>query len=450
MSGIGSVAIVGHGARAWPVAALLATELPESVTVCVFERADPGVPVAAVIPAGGDFARRLGFTPEQLMEQDWVISSLGSVLEGFKRAASATVVAPSGSLPMVGGVALHHLVRRTVQAKRTGEFGSAWNRFRFCARAAQAGKMALPSDAPQSPLAMLGPQVSFDCAHLAAFLRQRAGKRVSVSQGEPVWVDRDGDGPIQGIVLDDGERVTAELYIDCDGSLDAWATGAWAAKEAPLGELLDDKARMPRFRALDNAVVCEIPVRDGTLATPWPLARSELLERPWEANLVRLGRTSAPDLFSAHFALLSAQALHLADCFPASRRMQAEAQVFNRRQDETRAQIEAFALAPLYLSDRGGEAWDAFRSVAPPEQLRLRIEQFASRGRMPRFEREWADEQSWIDLLTIMGVEPRRHDRRADAIPIAQAARILEQIGSDLDRALATMPDASTFEARFG
>lgn len=149
---------------------------------------------------------------------------------------------------------------------------------------------------------------------------------------------------------------------------------------------------------------------------------------------------SLSPLLGADAVLAQEMALHLADCLPARMDMEHEARAFNLRCAETAAAIADFANAPVCLTPRTEPFWAASRSAANSRTLQIRQDQFASRGRIPSIEREYADEQAWIEMFTALGVKPRHYDRRAGTIPSQQVKQILETIGQQLDAALAAMP----------
>ena len=75
-----------------------------------------------------------------------------------------------------------------------------------------------------------------------------------------------------------------------------------------------------------------------------------------------------------------------------------------------------------------------------PDSLRIRMEQFRSRGRLVTFEGEIFDEQSWIDLMIGFGVIPDRIDPMARSLDMAAMSRRLKNLTGAFDQALASMP----------
>ena len=128
--------------------------------------------------------------------------------------------------------------------------------------------------------------------------------------------------------------------------------------------------------------------------------------------------------------------------------MTVEARRFNALHARTIERLAELVAAPLALNTRSEQEWQAVRASPVPEALRLRIDQFGSRGRLPEFDGEIVDRQFWIDLLMASGVVPRSHDRRADAFDPRQLDRALGTVRAQLDQTLREMSSQAEFDAR--
>ena len=477
-SAVHTIVLAGRSADVWPVAALLERELPPRIKLHVIE--DGGIygPRGATVPLGSGYHTRTGIDCATLLEHCDAALSLGSVLENWRGEGSRFVTAPSGTLPAVGGVALHQLLLK--MAAGNADFGQSFAPFRFAARAAEAGKMALPADAPDSPLAMLGPQVSFDRGRYAAMLRARCEGACTISKGRVAAAQINGCGDIGSVTLDSGAKIPGDFFVDCSGDLSDVAgcpEDLRPLQIVPFGQVAtialvaDRKPVMPIYRAQEDGLLAITPTASGqllTFACSTETTEETILQftsesaviatvgngctdTPWLHNLVRLGTASVQigSMLSADIVLLQAQSLLLADCLPVRSQMQAEADAFNRKHAETVRGITDFAFAPLYLGAHAGLVWEEVRASPPPHSLQIRIDQFRSRARVPSFERDYADEQTWTELLFGMGLQPSGYDRRADTIPPAQIGRVLNTIRQQLDGALARMETRTNFLRRF-
>lgn len=442
---LGSYLLFGDTVDVWPVAAMLAAHLPAAVAITVVEsRRCPAEAIA--IPLQDPYFRALGIGASELADAG-ARFALGYALEGFGGAGTRTIVAPSGDLPAIAGLPLHQVLRCVAgQAGALDRFGDHYAGFRFCARAAAAGRMALPEDAPESPFAMLGPLAIIDRIALANLLRNWiAAARIVSLEGEVANLVREGSGGVTSARLADGRDLEADLFIDLRTRADRAFEGKRIA--LPLLEALatshigiavdPSESAMPTFSA------------SSARASGW---EPHAIEAPWAANLIPLGPASAElgPLFSVDPRLLLTQAVQLAECLPATEDTTVEARRFNRLHARAVQRLYELVGAPLHLNRRGEEAWQALRSIAPPEGLALRIQQFRSRGRMPEFDGEVVDRQLWIDMFIAFGVLPSRHDRRADAFDARQLDAALGTIRGQIEQALAAVLTQGQFMQRFG
>ena len=398
-----SFAILGKRADVWPVAAMLARQLPGHAEISV--TLSPGsVEETAVIPLADPYFAALDIGAEELVRAG-ARFALGYALEGFAGEGSRVIAAPSGDLPALGGLAFHHIFHRVAgEAKALDRFGEIYEGFRFCSRAAGQGSMALPEDAPDSPLAMLGPLAIIKRERLADLLEATVSAgRISLT-----------------------EDPQADFIIDLE---------ARQSDEATLDLSLLSQSQI----AADNDGLPTYRLQEGT-------SESFALAEPWQGNRIRLGPASAAmgPMFSADARLLLLQVMHLMECLPSSSAAHVEARRFNGLHERSVQRLYEMCAAPIVLGRKDCPSEDM------PEGLALRMEQFSSRGRLPELDGEIADRQFWIDLMICFGVVPTRHDRRADALDARQLDRALGTIRGQLEQSLAAMPTMERFLQRFG
>lgn len=440
-----SYLLFGAKADVWPVAAILAAQLPASIAITVVEEADHSGELVA-LPVEDPYFHALELRASDLAHAG-ASFALGYALDGFLGPETRILAAPSGDLPAIGGLALHHILRRVAgEAGALDRFAELYEGFRFCARAAAEGRMGLPGDAPDSPLAMLGPLAIIDRSALGSLLAERLPKRRVESFASKIARLEYGDNDrTLAAWLDNGTSLAADVFVDLRDPIEPAGPG--------------ETMRLP---LLDAASAAGAGVRSELNAAPLPryiaeaqpalpAARAFALQRPWVANLIRLGPASAKlgSLFSADGRLLLAQAMHVAQCLPASADMAVEARRFNQLHSCSVSRFDELVAAPLFLNRRTEPHWRDLRKAAPPAGLALRIEQFRSRGGLPEFDGEVVDRQYWIDLLMGFGVVPERHDRRADGFDPRQLDRALGMIRAQLDQALGGMPTRAAFGHRF-
>lgn len=424
-----SIALVGAAQDVWPVAALLAPALDARAAVTVVEHGSAHETVA-VVPVADPYFTLAGIDVSDLAKAG-ADFALGYALEGFVSDGRRIILAPSGNLPMIGGLPFHQILRKVAaEARALDRFGELYEGFRFCARAAEAGAMALPADAPQSPLAMLGPLAVVDRMALAKLLRSKAQAFTgTVRAAETISLVAEGVSG-QYTLLADRVPIKADFVIDLRARAKSGEDRSLPALDGGLGATAQyDAGALPTYRASESGKVCD--------------AAAFASEAPWSGNLLRMGRASAflGPLFAADPRLLLLQAQHLLETLPATQDFVAEARRFNQLHCRSVERLSEWVAVPTGL---GSDA-----QAPMPEGLALRVEQFRSRGRMPSFDGDILDPQTWIDLLLTFGVIPQRHDRRADAFDPRQLDRALGTVRGQLEQALKAMPASARFRQRF-
>ena len=449
------IAIFGQSHELWPVAALLVKNLPAATKLIAVEDSDVVDPAAVTVRLDDPLLVRLGISAEELRAANSAIFALGTELRDWLHHGSRFFATGSGSLPEIGDIAIHQLMLRAALIyDQPDRLAYLYQPFRLPARAAEAGKFALQSSDPRSPLSMLRPTVQLDRADYVALFRNRLPSgRVNRFTAHPTAVLVAADGEtINRVELDNGNVVDADLFIDVSGAvgdvakLKSQADWHSISDGFPFDRLLatettDDPGKADRHgvaRAIKGGVLITTPLRETSITqlvcassvmsgeAPQDLAKFEgnatALEpgysaQPWIGNLVQLGTASScfGPFLSADTMMLHRQAALFTDHLPARLEMTVEAS----RED-----------AP----------WAGLRGRTFAESLAIRIDQFRSRGRFVAFESEICDEQSWIDMMIGFGVVPGRVDPMAQSLDMTTMSRRLKNLTTAFDQALAAMP----------
>jgi tryptophan halogenase len=299
-------------------------------------------------------------------------------------------------------------------------------------------------------------------------------QRVDRTEGEFGQVERRGDGGIAALLLKDGRRIEADLFLDCAGpsaplltavgdSFEDWS--AWLpADRLLLGEL---KGRRPSpvdgVEALDDgwrwtaplagkalvgfayasAITDEQQARRVLEAGEMATIRTGRQRAPWVHNVLALGDAAVAvdplegvNLHLAQSAILRAlELLPGRDCHPV------ELAEYNRRTDWATSRVRDFlALHYLRSGRREGCFWAELADRPPPETLALTLEQWERRGRLPFFEEESFDSDSWTAVLFGLGIMPRDVDPVADGVSLDQAVPAIARHAKSLAALAARLP----------
>ncbi|ASK87428.1 tryptophan 7-halogenase [Sphingorhabdus sp. SMR4y] len=474
------IAIFGKSHELWPVAALLELELPPDITLVLVEDTRPVEPAAVTVRLDDPLLLRLGINGEDLQKTSSAVFALGCELRDWKDGSSSFFLTGSGSLPAVDDVAIHQIMLRAAELNdQRDRLAYLYQPFRLPARAAAAGKFAFQSPDPRSPLSMLRPTVQIDRAEYAELFRQRTkSRRTEIVKASPKFAFPSSDGgAIDRIALDNGAAIKADFHIDMSGEASGLVTDFprpdWhsIAGKLPFDRLLSGTQtgvpsaaeRHVVARAIRGGLMISTPLRERSTvqllclsghlsADEWrALVGSEAQEirldpgyvdQAWTGNMVRLGSASASlgPFLSADTTILHRQAVILANHLPARLDMTVEAREYNRRHLAAVEHVRDFTLLPFALNRRTDLPWSGIEKQRMPENLRRRIDQFRSRGRLVAFEDEIFDEQSWIDLMMGFGIVPDRFDPMAQTLDMAAMPRRLKNLTRAFDRALAEMP----------
>jgi tryptophan halogenase len=104
---------------------------------------------------------------------------------------------------------------------------------------------------------------------------------------------------------------------------------------------------------------------------------------------------------------------------------------FNRLTRSETERIRDFVAVHFLSSQRTeGEFWQSMPGRERPDSLARTLEQFEGRGRLPKFEEESFDDDSWYAVLFGLGLLPRRIDPTVYRIDEEEAADMMGQIAT--------------------
>jgi tryptophan halogenase len=265
---------------------------------------------------------------------------------------------------------------------------------------------------------------------------------IRIADGTLADVEVDGSGDISALRLANGQRLSADLYVDCSGpeaavigrlapgdredwtswlpcdrvlsgvmpahpsapaltqttaTASGWLWRAPTAAHTHAGYVYcsrfldDDGAR----RALSAALNAITDLRIQTL-------RSGRRRNPWVRNCVAIGGAAieleplvGADLHGAQLGIST-----LIELFPAVAVSAVEAAEYNRIMVEYGDGLRDFTLAHYRLGTaRAGAFWDAVRATPLPPRLAHKIDLFSANGRIQVYDFESFEETDWAWLL---------------------------------------------------
>ena len=490
---IRSVVIVGGGTAGWMTAAALGRVLGRDYADIRLIESDAIGTVGvgeATIPQINIFNRMLG-----IAEDDFVRRTKGSFKLGIEfvdwGALGTRYFHPFGHYGIdMEGVSFHSFWMRMA---KSGAFADVED-FSLMARAARGGKFMRPIDAGNSPLSGIAYAFHFDAGLYAAYLREYAeAKGVSRTEGRINAVERDGEsGNISHLLLESGERVDGELFIDCSGfgglvigktlgvpyrDWSRWLpcdravavpcerladlppytrstarTAGWQWRIPLQHRIGNGHVYASRYISDDEAAAQLLGSLDGE-----PLADPRFLKfttghraRFWERNCVSIGLSAGflEPLESTSIWMIQTGIARLLSNFPDRRFAAAERDRYNRQMIEESEFIRDFLILHYHATRRGdSDFWNYCRTMAIPERLAEKLRIWRSTGRAFREHEELFNDTSWFAVMLGQGVEVERYDPLADILPYDELTARMEHIRQAMANSADYMPSHDRYIA---
>ncbi len=486
------VVIVGGGTAGWMAAAVFSRTMGASLEIRVVESDAIGtVGVGeSTIPQIRNVNQFLGIDEDAMVRatsgtfklgiqyNDWVGPG-HSYLHAF-----GDVGLPLGPLPFQ-----HYWLRRRAEAGVEDLATYSLN-----ATAAKACRMARVEKVGNSPMAGMKYAFQFDAGLYGRMLRtyaeQRGAKR---TEGKVVDVRRRGeDGFIEAIVLEGGERIGGDLFIDCSGfrglliegalksGFEDWrewlacdrALAVGSAPAAPMRPYTQANARpagwqwriplqhrtgnghvyCSEFMSDDEAAAILLQSLDGeALGDPRPIRFTSGVRRQiWSRNCVAVGLSAGflEPLESTAIHLIQSGISRLLSLFPDRGFDPAVIDEYNRNMRKDYEQVRDFLVLHYRTTERRDTPfWRRCAALPPPDSLRQKLEIFNATGQIFREGEELFTEQSWLQVMVGQGILPRRHHPLADNLPREKLEEFLGSIRTLIRGAVERMSPHERFIA---
>jgi len=478
-----NIVVVGGGTAGWMTAAGLAGMLkPGICTVRLIESDAIGIVGVgeATLPQMRDFNTAIGIIESDLMRRTNASFKLGIefVDWGFR---GSRYIHPFGEHGRpIGGASFH---QQWLRACRPGTLDD----YSYAVVAARENRFDWPSADRGTIESTYDYAYHLDASLYAAYLRGFAERRRATrTEGRIIAVERHGSsGDIAALLLESGERVSGDLFVDCSGfralvigeTLDeAWedwskwlpcdrALAVPCARSDAFTPYTRSTAReagwqwrIPLQHRTGNGYVYASAFTDETqaadllmanldgaaLADPRPLRfRAGRRRHGWSRNCIAVGLSSGflEPLESTSIYLIQAAIQNLVGLLPRRQIDPALADEFNRRMDLEYERIRDFLILHYAATSRDdAELWRYTANMAVPDSLSEKISLFRHRGQVPQYRDGLFSPPSWLSVFLGQGIVPATHDRLADLMPLDRVAAELAALRSDIARRVAAMP----------
>lgn len=488
---VSNIVIVGGGTAGWMTAAALSKLLGASYHIRLVESDEIGIIGVgeATIPHINEFNQALGIDEDEFLRATQGTFKLGiefvnwgalgeRYIHGFGRLGQASDAMP-----------FHHFWLRMQQSGKA----SPLEVYSMNTAAPRHAKfMRARPDMAGSPMQDLVHAFQFDASLYARFLRNYAEKRgVLRTEGKVMQVQqRATDGFIDALVMENGERIAGDFFIDCSGmrallieqtlhaGYEDWshwlpcdrAIAVPCESAGPLLPMTRSTAhsagwqwRIPlqhrtgnghvyssAFMEPDQATSILLENLDGaTMAEPRHIRyQTGRRKKFWSHNCVAVGLASGflEPLESTSIHLIQTAISRIANFFPRSGFDAADVAEYNRQTSVEYEHIRDFLVLHYKVTKRSDSAfWNYCRNMPVPDTLQRKIDLFSSNGRIYREKDELFTEMSWLQVMIGQGILPRAYHPFADLRPEAEVAAYLKNVERVIERCVKAMPSQAEF-----
>lgn len=459
--------IAGGGLVGLSAATAFARALPDTRLTVIDTGPDPAA-LADLVPLSSPgiehFHAAIGLEERDLVRDGIATHHLGTIFEHWSSSGAAWIHAFGKYGKPADGVPFDQV---WFYARQAGEVGT-YERYSVGAMLARHGKFVHPTMDPNSLGSGFAYGLRLDPDRYRDRLKQQAtASGVAFISGGVGRVEPK-DGGVAALLLTDGRRVEADLFVDCTGpsarllaaiddSFEDWS--AWIpfdrlAISSEPGVMIASPAI--RVRALNNGWSAEWTLRGRKLCARLAIAglgasiRPGRRLRPWIGNVLALGDAATAFDPLHGFNLDAAQrAILLAlELLPGRDFNPLETGEYNRRSEQVTRRMRDFIILHYLRSGRSSGLWAQLGEIVPPDSLARTLEQYEYRGRLPFHEEESVTRYSWAAALIGMGIVPAKVDPQAAGVPLDRAFSAMRQLAREIDEVVQRLPNYGDYLAR--
>jgi tryptophan halogenase len=495
LTAIKTITIVGGGTAGWMTAAALVRFFPkEHYTIQLVESDAIGtVGVGeATVPHIRYFNNMLGIDESDFIRETQATYKLGIQFENWGDIGEF-YIHPFGSHGYeLNGIGFHHYWIKLRNQNRVAPL----DRFSMAVVAAENGKFNYPSDDLNSPLSTYTYAFHINASAYARYLRQYSEARgVLRVEGKIKHCELNSDGEIGFLVLDSGQKIQGDLFVDCSGFSGLLIEGALKTGYENWSQwLLCDRAiAIPTksqgdIKLYTRAIArqfgwqWEIPLQhrtgngyvyssqfisdDSAYQSLLSNLEGELLAEPnflrftpgmrlqsWNKNCVAIGLASGflEPLESTSIYLIQIAILKLLEFFPEHSKSTTKRNEFNRRIRSEYEKVRDFIVLHYHLNRRtDSELWKYCAQMNLPSELEQKKALFYESGHVEKYLHGLFMEPSWLAVYLGQASAPQNYDPRVDFFDVNTIADHLKNMSQGLKEITERMSAAnrSTYHER--
>jgi tryptophan halogenase len=478
------VVVAGGGTAGWLTAFSLVTRLGKLLDITLVESDQIGtVGVGeATVPTMRAFHSLIGIDEKEFMAATQATFKLGIQFDNWGQQGDSYFHS-FGEIGQRSWMAEFH--EFWMEAKAQG-FGGSLEDYCLELKAAKANKFA--TQVGKKPVNFA---YHMNATAYAAYLRTKSESAgVKRLEGRITQIQNDQEGNISTLILEGGEQVSGDVFIDCTGfrglligeNLDVgyedWSH--WLAADSAIAvQTQAVEAPRPYTRAIAHPAGWQwrIPLQNrvgnGIVYSSQFLsddeAKSTLLanlsgqtiteprqlrfktgrrKKAWHNNCIAIGLSSGflEPLESTSIHLVTTAILRLMKLFPFGGNTALLAEQFNRETQLELETIRDFIILHYHQTQRNDSPfWDHYRTMQIPESLVHRMAMFHENGYA------WPDDvslfrvDSWVQVMMGQGLMPKQHHGAGRVLPVDGLKQQMIALRKMIERSVAQMPEHADF-----
>ncbi len=482
------VVIAGGGTAGWMAAAALARTLGNAIELTLVESEAIGtIGVGeATIPPLVAYNRLLGIGEADFMRTTQATFKLGINFENWKQQGESYF----HSFGVTGRDHWSAGFQHFWMHGQTKGHSASYDDYCIELQAAMKSKFAhLPDN-------RINYAYHLDSGLYARFLRKMAeADGTHRAEGKIAEVQLDGEGGnIAALLLDSGERIEGDLFVDCTGfralliegalhvGYDDWShqlpcDSAIAVQTAsvrppvPYTRAIAHNAgwqwRIPLQHRQGNGIVyCSRYLdKDAALERLLSSVEGEVLTKPnfirfttgarrkqWHRNCVAVGLSGGfmEPLESTSIHLIQRAILRIVRMLPMGEVSERDIAEFNDQQMTDMEQIRDFLILHYKATERRDSAfWRQCADMDIPQSLTHKIDLFRETGRVFRKNEELFVENSWVQVMLGQGIMPKAYHPVATKLSDAELDHLLGGLRDSVAKTVASLPDHQAYVAQY-
>jgi tryptophan halogenase len=488
------IVIVGGGTAGWMTAAALSKKLASHYRIRLIESdeiATIGVG-EATIPVIKLFNAMLEIDENEFLRSTNGTFKLGIEFVNWGQIGDSYIHGFGEIGHELGEISCHHYWLKMRQAGQAPDLGH----YSINSAAPRQSKFIRSvAEMPGSPLGQIANAFHFDAGLYARFLRNYAQARgVQRTEGKIVeTVLRPNDGFIEAVVLQSGERVNGDFFVDCSGmralligqalnsDYEDWShwlpcdraiavpcesveplvpytrstahSAGWQWRIPLQSRIGNGHVYSSRFMGQDEATSILLNNLDGK-----PLAEPRFIpflpgrrKETWRKNCVAVGLSSGffEPIESTNIHLIQTAIARLISLFPNMGFDAADIREFNKQTQFEYERIRDFIVLHYKATQRNDSPfWDYCRTMDIPETLQHRMDLYRSNGRVYREGAELFADVSWVQVMHGQGLRPRSYHPLVDLRPKAEVAAFVGEIETVIRKCVDVMPTHAEYIAK--